>query len=685
MRNRIRRQLGFVLVIAMLIVMIYPGETGSASEDSSGFAVDNGVLTQYVGAENSVVIPDTVTAIGDSAFQNMPINSVTIPSSVTSIGAFAFAGCTNLTSINIPSSVASIGSNAFANCTSLSSVSWQSGAGIPAEAFNGCRGLTSVSIAQTVPSIGSQAFKDCSELPSIAIPAATSSVAANAFDGCVNMSSISVDAGNPYYTTSDGCLYSSSGVALFRCPQGKNSVIIQQGTQTIEGNAFYGCKMVEINIPSSVTVIKLGAFMRSEVETLILGDRITVFEEQTENWFHSIKVPGSAPAAGDIVNKYNEIVETDYKPVNPPDDTEDPNPPDNTEDPNPPDNTEDPNPPDNTEDPNPPDNTEDPNQPDKPDNPNTPDNPNNPGNSDKPNTPDNTNGGNSSTGDGNTGNGSGTNNGNNTNGGNNTDNGSSNNAPNGGGASGNSNNGGQNAAAVTTLKNGIPNLSNNANVSGWEAIINSMQQTDEGKSVGINMNGATKVPKEVLSIAKEKKQDLVLNMDTGITWNISGKDITSSDIKDIDFGVKLGTSNVPKELQNDVAGSNWSTQMHLSYNGVFGMTATLKVMLGKAAGGHTAILYYYNEAEKKMEYISQATVTSGGEATFTFAHASDYVIVVDGLPASTTGMSVTDAHIQDNTPTTGPGLNAKYILCLGVMLFGVYMILTSKKETYQTA
>lgn len=660
MRNRIRRQLGFVLVIAMLIVMIYPGETGSASEDSSGFAVDNGVLTQYVGAENSVVIPDTVTAIGDSAFQNMPINSVTIPSSVTSIGAFAFAGCTNLTSINIPSSVGSIGNNAFANCTSLSSVSWQSGAGIPAEAFNGCRGLTSVSIAQTVPSIGSQAFKDCNELPSIAIPAAASSVAPNAFDGCVNMSTISVDAGNPYYTTSDGCLYSSSGVALFRCPQGKNSVTIQQGTQTIEGNAFYGCKMVEINIPSSVTVIKLGAFMRSEVETLILGDRITVFEEQTENWFHSIKVPGSAPAAGDIVSKYNEIVETDYKPVNPPDDTEDPNPPDNTEDPNTPDNPDNPN---------------------KPNNPDNPNNPSDPGNSDQPNTPGNPNGGN-----GNTGNGSGTNNGNSANSGNNTNSGNSNNAANGsGGTSGSSNNGGQSTAAVTTLKNGIPNLSNNASVSGWEAIINSMQQTDEGKTVGINMNGATKVPKEVLSIAKEKKQDLVLNMDTGITWNISGKDITSSDIKDIDFGVKLGTSNVPKELQNDVAGSNWSTQMHLSYNGVFGMTATLKVMLGKAAGGHTAILYYYNEAEKKMEYISQATVTSSGEATFTFAHASDYVIVVDGLPASATGMSVTDAHIQDNTPTTGPGLNAKYILCLGVMLFGVYMILTSKKETYQTA
>ena len=60
-----------------------------------------------------VVIPNTVTTIGDYAFTDNHLTEVTIPSSVTSIGAVAFAG-NQLTEVTIPSSVTSIGDNAFA-------------------------------------------------------------------------------------------------------------------------------------------------------------------------------------------------------------------------------------------------------------------------------------------------------------------------------------------------------------------------------------------------------------------------------------------------------------------------------------------------------------------------------------------------------------------------------------------
>ena len=41
------------------------------------------------------------------------LTSVTIPNSVTSIGDYAFDDCTSLTSVTIPNSVTSIGSGAF--------------------------------------------------------------------------------------------------------------------------------------------------------------------------------------------------------------------------------------------------------------------------------------------------------------------------------------------------------------------------------------------------------------------------------------------------------------------------------------------------------------------------------------------------------------------------------------------
>ena len=64
-----------------------------------------------------LVIPNTVTCIGDFAFQGCTgLTSITIPNSVTSINMDAFSGCSSLTSITIPNSVTNIGEFAFANC-----------------------------------------------------------------------------------------------------------------------------------------------------------------------------------------------------------------------------------------------------------------------------------------------------------------------------------------------------------------------------------------------------------------------------------------------------------------------------------------------------------------------------------------------------------------------------------------
>ena len=64
--------------------------------NTDDFAIENGVLTKYVGPGGDVVVPDHVTNIGMDAFMNnKTITSIRVPSGV-SIHPNAFAGCKGL-------------------------------------------------------------------------------------------------------------------------------------------------------------------------------------------------------------------------------------------------------------------------------------------------------------------------------------------------------------------------------------------------------------------------------------------------------------------------------------------------------------------------------------------------------------------------------------------------------------
>ena len=140
------------------------------------FEIENGVLIKYYGSYNedrdrNVMIPDSVTSIGDFAFEGCTsLTSVTIPDSVTSIGNSAFYVCSGLTSVTIGNSVTSIGDYAFAGCKSLTSVTIpDSVTSIGDSAFEGCTSLTSVTIPDSVTIIGDYAFIWCESLPSVTI------------------------------------------------------------------------------------------------------------------------------------------------------------------------------------------------------------------------------------------------------------------------------------------------------------------------------------------------------------------------------------------------------------------------------------------------------------------------------------------------------------------------------------
>ncbi|MDE6382977.1 MAG: leucine-rich repeat domain-containing protein [Paramuribaculum sp.] len=120
------------------------------------------------------------------------LRRVTISSAVTAIPGSEFSGCENLTEISMPNSITSIGSSAFEETGLTSVIIPQAVHNIGHQAFDGCRSLASVSLPDSLIYIGEYAFSDCTALTSITIPNTVTTLSEGAFDGCSALTSVTI-------------------------------------------------------------------------------------------------------------------------------------------------------------------------------------------------------------------------------------------------------------------------------------------------------------------------------------------------------------------------------------------------------------------------------------------------------------------------------------------------------------
>ncbi len=178
-------------------VYYLPGATGWGSTFGGvqtvlppyNYTANNGaiVIIAYTGSGGAVNIPGKigglpVISIQSLAFLSSTLTSVVIPDSVTNIGTTAFAGCPNLTSATIGNGVTIIPNMAFYYCTSLTNVTIGSNVILIFQsAFQDC-GLTSVTIPNSVTSIGSSAFAGCTNLNAVYFQGNAPSLGSSVFD-----------------------------------------------------------------------------------------------------------------------------------------------------------------------------------------------------------------------------------------------------------------------------------------------------------------------------------------------------------------------------------------------------------------------------------------------------------------------------------------------------------------------
>ena len=94
-------------------------------------------------------------------------NKVVIPRSVTKIGQLAFHNCTNLKEVDIPNTVKTIGNAAFQNCTSLKKVKLHEGLTNLSYRLFKNTALREITIPTSVSEAGNEVFMDCPNLTSI--------------------------------------------------------------------------------------------------------------------------------------------------------------------------------------------------------------------------------------------------------------------------------------------------------------------------------------------------------------------------------------------------------------------------------------------------------------------------------------------------------------------------------------
>lgn len=269
----------------------------------------------------SIILPNTLTSIGNKAFRNCPqLTTVDIPDSVTYVGGDAFDGtswydnqpdgivrinnvvyklkgieltedilsfddnviaispyafddqklCGNITELRISKNITNIGDSAFCGCNNLTSIVVNADNPIYDSRSN-CNaiietasqtlllGCPDTRIPTGVLRISDFAFLHCKEsLTSICIPKSVNYIADKTFHNCPNLQSIVVDPKNQRYDSRDNC---NALIEYNKLIVGCQNTIIPDGITTIGENAFGGCtKLESILIPESVTKIEDNAF-----------------------------------------------------------------------------------------------------------------------------------------------------------------------------------------------------------------------------------------------------------------------------------------------------------------------------------------------------------------------------------------------------------------------------------------
>ena len=199
-------------------------------------------------AASSVTIGAGCKTIGDNLFASVAgsrasgttnLVSVTIEAPITAIPTGMFRSCSSLREVKLPDTVTEIGQYAFDQCKSLTSFDFSNITKIADYAFSSS-GIQSANFSDNLSSLGSYAFSDSKLSGELVLGQKLSTIPQWAFKG-TQLTKVTIK-GN----------IKTIDAASFRDSKNLKTVIIEKGVETIVGGAFMSLANGELTLAAGV-------------------------------------------------------------------------------------------------------------------------------------------------------------------------------------------------------------------------------------------------------------------------------------------------------------------------------------------------------------------------------------------------------------------------------------------------
>ena len=197
-----------------------------------------------------IILPQSLTEIGEYAFNKTALASITLPQSIDKVGNGWFSDCKYLETVNFDGKIKEIGNSAFLGCTSLKNIEIPSSVvSIGNFAFRGCSVLSEVLFNEGLKTIGESAFRACKCLSSVQWPLSLEEIGAGAFA-----------------STSFPEIYVPKFIK-----QGSNVFASSHGTQSMLNSTVLG-SLIDAFIPNSIDTLEYAALKWSHYKPVGMAD-----------------------------------------------------------------------------------------------------------------------------------------------------------------------------------------------------------------------------------------------------------------------------------------------------------------------------------------------------------------------------------------------------------------------------